>query len=129
MNTHQFLVLWLVLALASLKAPAQSREVPGVAPIIRPGTTALMQYHIVPKFTVIQSHNKQYLISAEGLKHMKTDWVSTTKIWKDSASVAPYGSAATRGIAVRILDDADHPEAFKILKPWLTPINTKNRLD
>ncbi len=116
----------LLLAL-TFKASAQSREVPGVAPIIRPGTTALMQYHTVPKFTVIQSHNQQYLISAEGLKHMKADWVTTTKILNDSASVKRYGTAATKGVAICVLDDAIHPEAFKTLKPWLTPINHKNK--
>lgn len=116
----------LLLAL-TFKASAQSREVPGVAPIIRPGTTALMQYHMVPTFTIIQSRDKQYLISAEGLKHIKADWVTSTKILKDSTTVKRYGTAAAKGVAICVLDDADHPEAFKTLKPWLTPVNPKNR--
>ncbi len=117
----------LVLALTFFKASAQSRDVPGVAPIIRPGTTALMRYHTVPKFTVIHSRNQQYLISAEGLKHMKADWVTTTKIFNDSASVKRYGIAAAKGVAICVLDDADHPEAFKTLKPWLTPVKPENK--
>jgi hypothetical protein len=126
MNTFRTLGLGLILALTFIKASAQSREVPGVAPIIRPGTTALIQHNTLPKFTVIQSHNQQYLISAEGLKHIKADWINTTKILNDSASVKPYGNAAAKGVAVCVLNDADHPEAFNILKPWLTLLKTKN---
>jgi hypothetical protein len=125
MNTFRTLGLGLILALNFFKASAQSREVPGVAPIIRPGTTALIQHSTLPKFTVIQSHNQQYFISAEGLKHINADWITTTKILKDSASVKPYGNAAVKGVAVCVLDDANHPEAFNILKPWLTPLKTK----
>jgi hypothetical protein len=125
MNTFRNLGLGLILALTFTKASAQSREVPGVAPIIRPGTMALMQHYTLPKFTVIQSHSQQYLISAEGLKHIKADWITTTKVLKDSASVKPYGNAAVKGGAVCVLDDANHPEAFNILKPWLTPLKTK----
>lgn len=126
MNILKLSSLAIAFASASFTAAAQSREVPGVAPIIRPGTTALMQYHTVPKFTIIQSHNQQYLISAEGLKHMKADWVSTTKILKDSDSIKPYGAAAQKGVAICVLADTDHPEAFAALKPWLTPFKPKN---
>lgn len=126
MNTFKIFGLGIAFALASFNAMAQSREVPGVAPIIRPGTTALMQYHTVPKFTIIQSRNQQYLISAEGLKHMKADWVTTTKILRDSSSIKPYGRAAQKGVAICVLDDADHPEAFTTLKPWLTPFKPKS---
>ncbi|WP_342645128.1 hypothetical protein [Mucilaginibacter sp. CSA2-8R] len=126
MTTLKIFGLVMVLGLVSFNASAQSREVPGVSPIIRPGSTALMQYHTVPKFTVIQSGNQQYLISSEGLKHMKADWVTTVKILKDSSSVKPYGIAAAKGVAICVLDDAYHPEAIKTLKPWLTPFKPKN---
>jgi hypothetical protein len=126
MTTLQVFGLGMVLGLASFDASAQSREAPGISPIIRPGTTALMQYHTVPKFTVIQSGNHQYLISTEGLKHMKADWVTTVKILKDSSSVRPYGIAAAKGVAICVLDDTDHPEAIKTLRPWLTTFKPKN---
>jgi hypothetical protein len=125
MSTFRTLGLGLILALTFSKASAQSREVPGVAPIIRPGTTALIQHYTLPKCTVIQLHSQQYLISAEGLKHIKADWITTTKVLKDSASVKPYGNAAAKGVAVCVLNDADHPEAFNILKPWLKPLKTE----
>lgn len=125
MNAFRTLGLGLILALTFFKASAQSREVPGVAPIIRPSTTALIQHSTLPKFTVIQSHNQRYFISAEGLKLVKADWITTTNILKDSASIKQYGSAAGKGVAVCVLDDANHPEAFNILKPWLTPLKTK----
>lgn len=125
MTAFKTYCLGLGFAIAFFKVSAQSREVPGMAPIIRPGTTALVQHYTVPKFTVIQSHNQQYLISATGLKHMKADWVTITKIVKDSISTAPYGTAAAKGVAICVLDDAKHPEAFKTLKPWLTLFKPK----
>ncbi|WP_345947792.1 hypothetical protein ABDD95_13140 [Mucilaginibacter sp. PAMB04274] len=112
-----------ILLATSVAAYAQKSQVPDVQPIIKNRINTVYS-HRIPAYTVIQSAGKQYNIAPDGLKLMKAEWVTTTKVLKDSASTAPYGAAGKKGVSVCVLDDSDHPEAFKKLKPWLTPLKS-----